>query len=72
LGFVIHHVAGMYGGSLPTWLHYSPLCGFLKVRICILHIYILVVSLLPRFGEPLAHALELWFLHVCVRYLLIA
>jgi hypothetical protein len=42
-----------------------------KVRICISHIYILVVSLLSRFGEPLAHALVLWFLHVCVRYLLI-
>jgi hypothetical protein len=40
-----------------------------KVRICILHIYILVVSLLPRLGEPLVHSLELWFLHVCVRYL---
>jgi hypothetical protein len=42
-----------------------------KVRICILHIYILVVSLLPRLGEPLAHSLELWFLHVCVCYLLV-
>jgi hypothetical protein len=20
-----------YGGSLPTWLHYSPLCGFFFV-----------------------------------------
>jgi hypothetical protein len=37
-----------------------------KVHICISHIYILVVSLLPRLGEPLAHPLELWFLHVCV------
>jgi hypothetical protein len=42
-----------------------------KVRICISHIYILVVSLLPRLGEPLAHSLELWLLHVCVHYLLI-
>jgi hypothetical protein len=33
-----------------------------KVRICISHIYILVVSLLPRVGEPLADSLELWFL----------
>jgi hypothetical protein len=40
-----------------------------KVRICISHIYILLVSLLPRLGEPLVHSLELWFLHVCVRYL---
>jgi hypothetical protein len=40
-----------------------------KVLICILHIYILVVSLLPRLGEPLAHSLELWFLHMCVHYL---
>jgi hypothetical protein len=40
-----------------------------KVRICILHIYILVVSLLPRLGELLAHSLELWFLQMCVRYL---
>jgi hypothetical protein len=40
-----------------------------KVCICILHIYILVVSLLPRLGETLAHSLELWFLRVCVRYL---
>jgi hypothetical protein len=40
-----------------------------KVRICISHIYILDVSLLPRLGEPLAHSLELWFLHVCVCYL---
>jgi hypothetical protein len=40
-----------------------------KVHICISHIYILVVSLLPRLGEPLAHSLELWFLHLCVRYL---
>jgi hypothetical protein len=40
-----------------------------KVHICISHIYILVVSLLPRLGEPLAHSLELWFLHVCVCYL---
>jgi hypothetical protein len=40
-----------------------------KLRICILHIYILVVSLLPRVGEPLVHSLELWFLHVCVCYL---
>jgi hypothetical protein len=31
-----------------------------KVRICILHIYISVFSLLPRLGEPLAHSLELW------------
>jgi hypothetical protein len=23
---------------------------------------------LPRLSEPLAHSLELWFLHVCVRY----
>jgi hypothetical protein len=30
-----------------------------KVRICISNIYILVVSLLPRLGEPLAHSLEL-------------
>jgi hypothetical protein len=40
-----------------------------KVRICISQIYILVVSFLPRLGEPLAHSLGLWFLHVCVRYL---
>jgi hypothetical protein len=40
-----------------------------KVRIGVSHIYILVVSLLPRLGEPLAHSLELWFLHVCVCYL---
>jgi hypothetical protein len=39
------------------------------VRICILNIYIVVVSLLHRLGEPLAHSLELWFLHVCVHYL---
>jgi hypothetical protein len=39
------------------------------VHICISRIYILVVSLLARLGEPLAHPLELWFLHVCVRYL---
>jgi hypothetical protein len=39
------------------------------VRICISHIYILVVSLLPGLGEPLAHSIELGFLHVCVRYL---
>jgi hypothetical protein len=39
------------------------------VRICISYIYILVVSLLPRLGEPLAHSLELWFLHVCAYYL---
>jgi hypothetical protein len=37
------------------------------VRICISHIYILVVSLLPGLGEPLAHCIELGFLHVCVR-----
>jgi hypothetical protein len=43
-----------------------------KVRICVSHIYILVVSLLPRLGEPLAHSLELLFLHVCVRYLAIS
>jgi hypothetical protein len=30
-----------------------------KVCICILHIYILVVSLLPRLCEPLVHSLEL-------------
>jgi hypothetical protein len=40
-----------------------------KVRIYISHIYILVVSLLPRLGEPLVHSLELWFLYVCVYYL---
>jgi hypothetical protein len=40
-----------------------------KVRIGILQIYILVVSLLPRLVEPLAHSLELCFLHVCVCYL---
>jgi hypothetical protein len=40
-----------------------------KVHICILYIYILVVSLFPRLGEPLAHPLKLWFLHVCVCYL---
>jgi hypothetical protein len=40
-----------------------------KVRICISHIYILVVSLLPRLGEPLVPSLELWFLQVCVYYL---
>jgi hypothetical protein len=40
-----------------------------KVRICISYIYILVVSLLPRLGEPLVHSLVLWFLHVCVCYL---
>jgi hypothetical protein len=39
------------------------------VCICISHIYILVVTLLPRLGEPLVHSLELWFLHVCVYYL---
>jgi hypothetical protein len=44
-------------------------CVDSKVRICISHIYILVVSFLPRLGEPLAHSLELWFLHVCVSYL---
>jgi hypothetical protein len=38
------------------------------VHICISHIYILVVPLLPRLGEPLAHSLELWFLLVCVCY----
>jgi hypothetical protein len=37
-----------------------------EVRICISHIYILVVLLLPRLGEPLANPLELWFLHICV------
>jgi hypothetical protein len=37
-----------------------------KVHICILHIYILVVLLLVRLAEPLAHSLELWFLHMCV------
>jgi hypothetical protein len=42
-----------------------------KVCICISHIYILVVLLLPRLGEPLFYSLELWFLHVCVHYLLI-
>jgi hypothetical protein len=41
------------------------------VHICISHFYILVVSLLPRLDELLAHPLELWFLLVCVRYLLI-
>jgi hypothetical protein len=37
-----------------------------KVCICISHIYILVVERLPRLGEPMAHPLELWFLHMCV------
>jgi hypothetical protein len=37
-----------------------------KVHIWILHIYILVVLLLPRLGEPLAYTLEFWFLHMCV------
>jgi hypothetical protein len=37
-----------------------------KVRICLLHIYKLVVLLLPRLGEPLTHPLELWFLHTRV------
>jgi hypothetical protein len=36
-----------------------------KVRICILHIYILVVLLLPRLGELLAMVPPC----VCVRYL---
>jgi hypothetical protein len=40
-----------------------------KLCIGILYIYILVVSLLPRLGEPLVHSLELSFLHVCVCYL---
>jgi hypothetical protein len=39
------------------------------VLIFILHIYILVVSLLLKLGEPLVHSLELWFLHLCVHYL---
>jgi hypothetical protein len=32
------------------------------------HLHI-VVSLLPRLGEPFAYSLELWFLHVCAHYL---
>jgi hypothetical protein len=39
------------------------------IRMCIAHIYIFVVSLLPRLGEPLVHSLEFWYLHVCVCYL---
>jgi hypothetical protein len=41
-----------------------------KVCIYISHIYILVVLLLHRVREPLAHPLELWFLHMCVSVIL--
>jgi hypothetical protein len=37
-----------------------------KVQICISHIYIVVVLLLHKLGEPLVHPLELWFLHTYV------
>jgi hypothetical protein len=40
-----------------------------EVRICISYIYILVVLILPRLGEPLAHPLELWFLHMCMSFI---
>jgi hypothetical protein len=41
------------------------------VHICISHIYILVVSILLRLGQPLAHPFELWFLHVCVDFVVL-
>jgi hypothetical protein len=71
----------MVGPSLPGFTIAPCVFSFLHlslsfkivlksmVRICISHIYILVVTLLPRLGEPLAHSLELWFLHMCVCYL---
>jgi hypothetical protein len=40
-----------------------------KVHIYISHIYILVVLLLPRLGEPLDHHLEICFLHMCVFFI---
>jgi hypothetical protein len=37
-----------YGGSLPTWLHYNPLCGFLVVlRLSLFYSIYMVELLLP-------------------------
>jgi hypothetical protein len=47
----------LYDSSDDLTLTFKTVLKY-KVHICIFHIYILVLSLLPRLGEPLAHSLS--------------